>query len=226
MVGPFLLHVKIVPFIVFFLQLVNLSIFGVAVGWFRTTVCFVLGQGYPSAAMERLVFGGLAAICTLRHHVATKLRKSRPGFNGQPSQNSASEDQPTKSTFTLEEIVNIAGALAQHVRFQASVLSTCPCTLCCTNWYGFWPTRNVIYLQDDQKTKIGVAGKADTSPVTVADLAIQVLVTIMLKQHLGGGPLRLVGEEDTQARVCRKAMLTLMIGKRIKLHAFACQCDS
>ena len=117
-------------------------------------------------AMERLAFGGLAAAAVLRRHFLGLGKLSfLTGREPQPKNNE--EAELGQDVLSLEQIVNIAGQLAQHVRAE----------------YVFGPNKLVFE-------------KEDTSPVTVADLAIQVLVTTLLKHIQRTDDIRLVGEES------------------------------
>jgi 3'-phosphoadenosine 5'-phosphosulfate (PAPS) 3'-phosphatase len=129
--------------------------------------------------MQKVTFGALMAAALVRRHLVkyhggargAAVRTSGVGASASSARQQAA---PTSAQYTLENAVHIACRLAQHVR------------------------EKFIFGGDAGKSDGAVFGKVDTSPVTIADLSIQVLVTAMLKHILGpdAGPLRLVGEED------------------------------
>jgi len=112
--------------------------------------------------MEKAVFGALVAAASLRR---TFVRHRGNGLLRKPEKVAVA----SAKKYSLEEVVHIAGQLAQYVRAK------------------------FVFGDGD-----AVFSKQDTSPVTVADVAIQVLVTLMLKKTLGVESIRLIGEEDIQ----------------------------
>lgn len=136
------------------------------------TLRFLIGflplERHQFPAMERLAFGGLAAAAILRRHIVGLGKSAVAENEPQPGSDDAEVKLEQNNILSLEQIVNIAGQLAQYVRAE----------------YIFGPTKLVFE-------------KEDTSPVTVADLAIQVLVTTLLKHiQRTDDKIRLVGEES------------------------------
>lgn len=136
--------------------------------------------------MEGVVFGALAIVSFVRKGLRARHVEARRDTATAAAVVEGADNQDVVNTaerqYSIEEIIHIAGQLAQHVR-----------TTHVFSGGGVGAAATTAAPEDGSGV---VLAKADASPVTVADLAVQVLVTTMLKQHLGVDSLPLVGEED------------------------------